>query len=200
MSDVPSPIVKVRSPISAAFKLKSPLVTVICTCRLPAPTSTSLMNRRLLLAALKVRRASSSTDWSVLPGTAVSCSLMPPVSMLFTGGSLTGLTMISTVSTSVRIPPAPKLPLSSVVMVRDTVPLKCSTGVKTAPSSRALMEAIEPLRLWLACVTALIVSVPESTPITRSQTLVPCPSSGSLMKRRLPLPLLNVKVVSSSIV
>ncbi len=63
-SAVPSPTVKVKSPISPAFKLKTPFVTVICTSRIPVPSLTSMseIESRLLLAALKMRRASSLTD------------------------------------------------------------------------------------------------------------------------------------------
>ena len=67
-----------------------PLVTVSWTCTLAPPASTSLIETRLLLPAEKTSAVSSLVDCAA--GT------------LFTGASSIALTVIATVSTSVRLP------------------------------------------------------------------------------------------------
>ncbi len=90
-SVVPSPVEKVRSPISAALRVRTPLVTLRVTSRSLAPTSGSATTTRLPLAALKVRELAGKVVW----GSFVKLVLL---FMLLTGGSLIGVTLIVTVS------------------------------------------------------------------------------------------------------
>ena len=90
-------------------RLKVPLVTVSWVCTVAAPASTSLIEMRFPLPAEKT--------------SAVSSLVVCAAGTLFTGASLTALTVMLTVSVSVSVPPAPVLPRSLVTMVRVAGPL-----------------------------------------------------------------------------
>ena len=93
-SAVPSPVVNV-SPVSCD-KVIVPLFAARVTLTAPAAASTSLMLMRFPLPLEKVRLVSSFVLCA--PGT------------LFTGASLTALTVMATVSVSDSAPPEPVLP------------------------------------------------------------------------------------------
>ena len=84
--------------------------------------STSAMEIRLPLAAEKTSAVSSLVVCA--PGT------------VFTGASLTALTVMVTVSVSVSAPPVPVLPWSLVVIVSVAAPLKFSVAAE-AQAGRA---------------------------------------------------------------
>ena len=75
---------------------------------------------------------------------------------VFTGASLTALTVMATVSVSVWAPPEPVLPWSLVVTVRLAVPLKLPVGWNTRPLRAVLMLASVPVT----------VTVPVPLPLT----------------------------------
>ena len=91
-----------------------PLVEESVTWMALPPASTSDTEMALPLEVEKTRFVSSATV--CVPGT------------LFTGASLTALTVMLTVSVSLSGPPAPVLPLSLAVTVSEAEPLKFALG------------------------------------------------------------------------
>ena len=106
-SKAPSPVVKVSPAMPDSVKV--PLATLSVTCRLPLALSTSAMAMWLPLETENTRLVSSS----------VVCAL----GTVFTGASLTALTVMPTVSVSTKVPPVPVLPRSDVLMVNVSAPL-----------------------------------------------------------------------------
>ena len=106
-SAVPSPTRNVSPAVDASVIV--PLVPVSVTFIAAPPASTSLIVIRFPLAVSKVRTESSLTDCA--PGT------------VLTGGSLTALTVMLTVSVSLLAPPVPVLPWSLVTICTLAAPL-----------------------------------------------------------------------------
>ena len=75
----------------------------------------------------------------------------------FTTGAFTFPTVIVTTSVSLKAPPVPVLPKSSVVTVTVAVPLKDVVGVKVDPSKAVLISAIVPVNV------IVVSSVPSPT-------------------------------------
>ena len=97
------------TPVPAAT-VTVPLATAKVTVMLPAAASTSAMLRPVRLKA-------------------VSSLVLCAVGNVKVGASLTAVTVMATVSVSLRGPPLPELPPSLVVMLSPSVPLEWAVGV-----------------------------------------------------------------------
>ncbi len=105
-----------------------------------------------LLAEENVKGLSSAIV-SVLTGT------------LLTGASFTAVTVMFTVSVSLKAPPDPVLPKSLVTIWILAAPLKLAVGVKLMPLSAALMLLIVPV------ITIVEFAVP--LPVVKLSPVVP---------------------------
>src|SRR5882724_6004307 len=183
---VPLPLT-VRPAVPA--RVSTPLVAASVTWTFELPASTSAMAMALPAAVLKVSVPSSFMAWAA--GT------------VFTGASLTALTVMATVSTSVWAPPEPVLPRSLVVTVRLAAPLKLPAGANTRPLRAVLMLARVPVTVTVPVQLPETVrpDVPArvSTPLVAASvtwTLL-LPASTSAMEMALPAAVLKVSVPSS---
>ena len=111
-------------PVSVSVPVPEP-VTVTPPDEVPArvPEATPSVTETGLAAA------SISAMARPARATLVSSLVVNDTGKVLTGASLTALMLMARVSTSVRVPPEPVLPLSEVVMVSVTGPLAWATGV-----------------------------------------------------------------------
>ena len=147
-SPAPVPTVKVRPEVPERSSV--PLVAVRVTCTGLAPASTSLTESAV----------PADTENTSVPSRGMVC--VPGT--VFTGASFTAVTVMFSTSTSVRAPPRPVLARSSVPIWRLAEPLKLAVGVKTSPSSAALMSAMAPVK------TAFASAVPS--PVVKVRPVV----------------------------
>src|SRR5215510_4759409 len=186
---VPLPLT-VRPEVPA--RVRVPLVAASVTWTLALPASTSAM---LMALPLAVENVSVPSSFMVCaPGT------------VFTGASLTAVTVMATESTSPRAPPEPVLPWSLVVTVRLAAPLKLPVGANTRPFRAVLMLARLPVTVTVPVPLPLTVrpDVPArvSVPLVAASvtwTLL-LPASTSAIEIALPLAVENVSVPSSLMV
>ena len=121
------------------------------------------------------------------------------------GGSFTPLTVMATRSESLRAPPAPLLPWSSVIISTLALPLKFGVGSNTNPSRALLISVIVPVKVTLAVPSAPPVMVNPLMPLRLSAPLtafrvtrrVPAPASTSPMEIGLLVTAENTRAVSS---
>src|SRR5882724_6416745 len=183
---VPLPLT-VRPVVPA--RVSTPLVTASVTWTFEPPASTSAIEMALPLATEKVSEPSSFMAWAA--GT------------VFTGASLTALTVMATVSRSLSGPPEPVLPWSLVVTVRLAEPLKLPVGWNTRPLMSVLMLARLPVTVTVPVPLPLtvrpVVPARVSTPlVTASVTwTLPAPASTSAIEMALPLATEKVSAPSS---
>ena len=136
------------------------------------------------------RTVSSAITWA--PGT------------VFTGGLLTGRTVIATVSVSLWGPPAPVLPRSLVVNLILAPPVKLAGGANCSPFRPALTAANVPVKVMVtSAVPSPAVKLSPAVPprvripfVAASVTFTGLlPTSTSLTLIRFPLPLENTRTV-----
>ena len=97
---VPLPVMVAVPPVTA----RVPWATLRVTVMLPLAASVSAMLRPVMVSG-------------------VSSDVVCAVGTVLTGASLTALTVMATVSVSLRLPPVPFLPPSLVLMLKLSAPL-----------------------------------------------------------------------------
>src|ERR1041385_7199141 len=108
----------------------SELVPPPVTLTLPPATALSVPASTLNATVTMLPPASTSETEIPSNETDVSSSVDQLGGSAMSGGSLTGVTVILTTSTSDNGPPEPVLPSSSTVIVNGTVPKKSAAGAK----------------------------------------------------------------------
>ena len=122
-----------------------------------------------------------------------------------TGASFTAVTVMPTLSLSLRAPPVPLLPRSLVVIASDAAPLKSAVGANTSPFSAVLIALAVPVKVIVALPLAPPVIVRPTVPASVSVPLVTVsvtcnglpPASASATLMALPFAVLNASVASS---